>query len=95
MRLRKDFIDYLSERIVTILGQHDLITFAELKACVELVRFTIVNELALEDELDDEVIDILEEQLMKLPARERDNLDVDELFKMIKRQLIRERNLIV
>lgn len=95
MRLRVETIELLAKRVVETLVGRGLITLTNVQSAIEEVRETILDELSLEDELDGEVVEILEAQINKLPARERGQIDVDEMFRLIKKQLAKDRKIIL
>lgn len=95
MRLKKSFIEHIAKQIVRELIAGDHLTVASSARLEAVVREAIVCDLAKEDELNEEALDIIEAQLAALPERERNNIDMDEMFRLVKKQLAKERKMIL
>ena len=93
MKLRRDYIDFLSKRIVERLEEK-----GHLQAKVEpsevqaYIAQVIIDDLKIEDDLDAEVRKILEGYTQQMRQQ---NIQYHEMFQMIKRKLIKERNLVI
>ena len=93
MRITKEFIDTLSNRIVRSLIEKDLIIWEETPDKLESIIAAIVTEdLMVEDLLNEEVKTILES---KTEEYERSMMDYGRVFQMVKSKLVRERGLIL
>jgi len=93
MRLRKEMVDYIAKQITKNLLDKDLITLevpAE-KLTAELRRL-ITEDLLVEDRLNEEVKEILRAHAAEM---DRSNIDYARMFAMVKRQLVKERGLIL
>lgn len=93
MKLRRDHIEFLSQRLVKRLvdtGYIELI--ADSKAVQATISQTIIDDLKVEDELDAEVREILEGYTQHMRQQ---HIEYHEMFQMIKRKLIKERNLVL
>jgi hypothetical protein len=93
MRLPKDRVTHLAEALATRLvegGHVELI--GQRKALVELLDRAVTEELMVEDRLNLEV-----RELMKKYEREIESGQVDpqKMFVMIKKQLVKERGIIL
>lgn len=93
MRLRQKMIDYVAQTVATNLLDKDLVTL-EMPAdtLTAEVRRLITDDLMVEDRLNDEVKEILREHSNEI---DRGNIDYSRMFTMVKRQLVRERGLIL
>ena len=93
MKLRRDYIDSLSERLLHRLIQKNLI---QLHVDPKVVQARIVNvitaDLKVEDDLDEEVRKILEGYSQQMRQQ---HIEYHEMFQMVKRKLIKERNLVL
>lgn len=93
MKLRRDYIDFLGKRIVERLTEkghlapkvdpHEVQTF---------ITQAIIDDLKVEDDLDAEVRKILEGYAKQMRQQ---NIQYHEMFQMIKRKLVKERNLVL
>lgn len=93
MRLKKELVHYLSNKIVENLVETKAIEFeCTHDDIVELVEMAIINDLMVEDSLNDEVKEILEQQEEKI---DEDNINYRKMFQMVKMKLVRERGLIL
>lgn len=93
MRLKKDRIAALAQSVVDQLTEQKAVRLevprAEMIASLEQI---ITGELMIEDRLDDEVRRILETYRSQI---ERGQVDERKMFLMIKRQLAKERGIIL
>ena len=93
MRITKEFIATLSNRIVRSLIEKDMIIWEETPDKLESVIVSIVTEdLMVEDLLNEEVKTLLES---KTEEYERSMMDYGRVFQMVKSKLVRERGLIL
>jgi hypothetical protein len=87
MIFSRDYIGYLARRTVKHLIDAKLITATDVKAVNERVNGALLDELALEDRINDEVRVILEaysEEMRKSGAQ------YAEMFKKVKNELARK-----
>ena len=87
MIFSRDYIGYLARRTVKHLIEAKMITTSDLKATEERVHAALVEELALEDRINEEVRVILEaysEEMRKSGAQ------YAEMFKKVKGELTRK-----
>ena len=93
MRITKEFIGTLSNRIVRSLIEKDMIIWEETPDKLESIIVSIVTEdLMVEDLLNEEVKTLLES---KTEEYERSMMDYGRVFQMVKSKLVRERGLIL
>ena len=93
MRITKELIDTLSNRIVSSLIDKDMIIWEETPDKLESVIVAIITEdLMVEDLLNEEVKTLLES---KTEEYERSMMDYGRVFQMVKSKLVRERGLIL
>ena len=93
MRLRKKMIDYVAKTVTDNLLDKDLVTLEIPKdALLSEVRRLITEDLLVEDRLNDEVKEILRAHSREM---DRSNVDYAQMFTMVKRQLVKERGLIL
>ena len=93
MRITKEFIDILSNRVVRSLIEKDMIIWEETLDKLESIIVAIITEdLMVEDLLNEEVKTLLES---KTEEYERSMMDYGRVFQMVKSKLVRERGLIL
>ena len=93
MRLRRKMIDYVVQTITDNLLEKGLITSDVTADTVAVeIRRLITEDLRVEDRLNDEVKEILSAHTNEI---DRGNIDYSRMFTMVKRQLVRERGLIL
>lgn len=93
MKLRKEIIHFIAEGLAEKLVDEGLIeTEYDHEELVTLFNRVITNDLMMEDRLNDEVRKILEEHSELV---DKSNINYSEMFKMIKKRLIKERGLIL
>lgn len=93
MRLKKEQIEKIAHRIVTGLQTKKLATFkvSEEKIFVKVVEI-FTNNLLQEDKLDEEVRRLMEQYQDQIA---KGQMDRQKVFQMIKKQLVKERNLVI
>jgi hypothetical protein len=93
MRLRKKMIDYAAKTVTEHLLAKGLVA-AQIPADTLMaeVRRLITEDLLVEDRLNEEVKEILRAHTS---AMDQGNIDYARMFTMVKKQLVRERGLIL
>ena len=93
MRLRRKMIEYVAQTVTDNLLEKHLVASA-LPAATLLaeIRRLIMEDLLVEDRLNEEVKEILRAHTA---AIDRGNIDYAHMFTMVKKQLVKERGLIL
>ena len=92
MRLKKDFIEKISKKIIESLLSKNLIIWESSHDKLEsIIRDSIVDDLMVEDHLNEEVKDLLDS---RTDEYERSMMDYGRVFQLVKSKLARERGLI-
>ncbi len=92
MKLRKQQIEVLASRIIEELIDRGSIEVEDSLKSKSSVRKTILEDLAIEDTLNEEVRQFLE----KISSQMRQgSVEYHKMFRLVKEKLIRERNLIL
>ena len=93
MRLRKKMIDHVAKTVAERLLEQGLLTVAGAPEMVmtEVSRL-ITDDLMVEDRLNEEVKELLRAHSAEM---ERGNVDYARMFSMVKRQLVKQRGLIL
>jgi hypothetical protein len=93
MRLRKKLIDYVAQTVTTSLLDKELLTLdGSEEALTAEIRRLITEDLLVEDRLNEEVKNILRAHTSEI---DRGNIDYARMFAMVKKQLVKERGLIL
>jgi hypothetical protein len=93
MKLRRDFIEFISQRLAERLIQKGYIQpAAEAKTIQARISQTILEDLKVEDDLDDEVRKILESYTHQMRQQ---HIEYHEMFQKVKRELAKKRNIIL
>ena len=93
MRLRKKMIEYVAQTVTdNLLDKHLVASELPAEALMAEIRRLIAEDLAVEDRLNDEVKEILRAHTA---AIDRGNIDYARMFAMVKKQLAKERGLIL
>jgi hypothetical protein len=86
-------IEHVAQTVTETLLERDLITLAiPVDTLTAEVRRLITDDLLVEDRLNDEVKQILQAHTSEI---DRGNIDYSRMFAMVKRQLVKERGLIL
>ena len=92
MRLKKEFIQKISKKIIESLINEELIIWEDRNENLEaIINGLIVDDLMVEDHLNDEVKQLLESRTEEY---ERNMMDYGRVFQLVKSKLARERGLI-
>ena len=93
MRLGRKMVDHVAKTITDVLIRKEMLELeVDSRALTEEVTRVVVDDLMVEDRLNDEVRDILENHSIEM---DRGNIDYSRMFSMVKRQLVRDRGLIL
>jgi hypothetical protein len=92
MKLAREYVAYLSKRVLKQLSQEGLIQFDQTDYVQEVMTQVMLEELSVEDHINEEVRKILEGYGDEM---KRMGISYDEMFRKVKRQLVRDRNVIL
>lgn len=92
MLLSRDYVGYLSQRVVTRLVAGGMIETAAAEKVVELVRKAAQEEIGIEERLNDEVRQILTDHTEEM---KRTGVSYQDMYKKVKGELARQRKLIL
>ena len=92
MRLKKEFIEKISRKIIESLLSKNLIIWESSHDKLEsIIREIIIDDLMVEDHLNEEVKELLDS---RTDEYERSMMDYGRVFQLVKSTLARERGLI-
>ncbi len=92
MQFPREYVAYMAKQILKRLTSAGLIQYDQPEYVTEVMNQVMLDELSIEDRINDEVRKILEEhgsQMKQLGAT------YEEAFKAVKKQLVRERKVIL
>ncbi len=92
MRMTQDQIDVIAFRVVRDLNKLGLISVVDAAETESRMSSIVVDELMTEDRLNDEVRDIMRTYNDQI---RRADVELHEMFKVIKAKLAKERNIIL
>jgi len=92
MQFQREYVAYMAKQVLKRLSDEGLITYDQPEYVTEVMNQVMFEELSLEDRINDEVRRILEEhgnQMKELGA------SYEDAFKAIKKELVRQRKVIL
>ena len=92
MRLNKLQIDYLAFIVAKALCSEQMVIVEDREKFKLQIEEVIIRELQKEDELEERVKEILNDQLEEI---RNSNIDYFQMFKMVKRKLAKQENIIL
>ncbi len=92
MRLTRDQVGQISQRIVRGLIKDEVITADDPEKTIDLIVQVFTDDLAAEDKLNDEVREILQSHADEI---NRGMVNYQELFRKVKAKLARDRKMII
>jgi uncharacterized protein len=92
MRLKKEFIEKISKKIIkSLLSKNLIIWESSLDKLESIIGQIIIDDLMVEDHLNEEVKELLDS---RTDEYDRSMMDYGRIFQMVKSKLARERGLI-
>ena len=92
MRLKKEFIEKISKKIIESLLSKNLIIWESSHDKLEsIISEIVIDDLMVEDHLNEEVKELLDS---RTDEYERSMMDYGRVFQLVKSKLARERGLI-
>jgi hypothetical protein len=92
MQLTREFIGYMTKETLKRLTAAGLIVYDQPEYVIEVMNQVVLDELSIEARLDEEV----RRDLEKLAGQMKEQgADYEEMFKLRKRQLVRERKVVL
>ncbi len=92
MHLPREYVAYMAKQLLKRLTTQELVQYDQPEFVTEVITQVMLDELSVEDRLNDEVRKILEQhgdQMKTLGAT------YEDAFKIIKKQLVRERKVVL
>lgn len=92
MRLNKNQIEHLASMILRNLTKEGKIILDDRTRLLDEITSLITEEFQKEDRLDQEVRELLSKHMEKI---RRENIEYQQMFKMIKTKLAREKGIVL
>jgi hypothetical protein len=92
MRLTRDQVEAISQRIVRGLVKDEVISAEHPEAVIDLLAQVFLTDLGAEDRLNDEVHELLKNYSEEIS---RGMVNYQELFRKVKSKLARDRKLVI
>lgn len=92
MYIQREYVAYMAKQVLKRLREQKLIEYEQPEYVTEVVTQVMLDEVGVEDRLNDEVRKILEEHGDEM---KRVGASYEEMFKKVKKQLVRERKVIL
>ena len=92
MRLNKNQIEHLESVILRTLTKEGKIIFEDRARLLEELTNLLVEEFQKEDRLDQEVRELLSKHIEKI---RKDNIEYQQMFKLIKSKLAQEKGIVL
>ncbi|MDH3604083.1 MAG: DUF507 family protein [Candidatus Tectomicrobia bacterium] len=93
MRLRRKMIEYIAKTVTDHLLEEEMLGLeGSADDLTDQIRRMITEDLSVEDRLNEEVKELLNAHQSEI---DRGDVDYSRMFAMVKRQLVRERGLIL
>ena len=92
MAMPREFVAYLARQVVKRLLEAKLIQFEQPEYVLEVISQVMLDEVMIEDKINDEVRRILEEHGNEMKQM---GASYEEMFKKVKKQIVRDRQVIL
>ncbi len=92
MQLPREYVAYMAKQTLKKLAAQKLISFEQPEYVTEVLTQVMLDEVGVEDRINDEVRKILQEHENEMRQM---GASYEEMFKKVKRQLVRERKVVL
>lgn len=92
MHLPREYVAYMAKQVLKRLRDQGLVQYDQPDFVTEVMTQVMLDEVGVEDRLNDEVRKILEEHGEEM---KRVGAAYEEMFKKVKKQLVKERKVIL
>ena len=92
MLINRDYVSYMASEVIKQLVEGELVEIKSPDAVTQRVRQRMMEELTIEDRLNDEVRVLLNQYQDQM---RQSGASYQEMFKLIKNKLVRERKLVL
>ena len=92
MSLQKEYVHYLSRRVVDELIKREMIETSEVVSLREKILAVMVTELGLEDRINEEVREILKDYADQM---RNTGVSYQDMFKVVKNKLVKDKKVVL
>jgi len=92
MHCQREYVAYMAKQVLKRLSAAGLVQFDQPDYVTEVITQVMLDELGVEDRLNEDVRKILEQHQDEM---KRVGASYEEMFKKVKRQLVRERKVVL
>lgn len=92
MHYQREYVAYMAKQLLKRLSAAGLVQFDQPDYVTEVITQVMLDELGVEDRLNEDVRKILEQHQDEM---KRVGASYEEMFKKVKRQLVRERKVVL
>ena len=92
MALPREFVAYLAKQVIKRLLEAKLIQIEQPEYVLEVISQVMLDEVMIEDKINEEVRRILEEHGNEMKQM---GASYEEMFKKVKKQIVRDRQVIL
>jgi len=92
MHYQREYVAYMAKQVLKRLSAANLVQFDQADYVTEVMTQVMLDELGVEDRLNEDVRKILEQHADEM---KRTGAAYDEMFKKVKKQLVRDRKVVL
>ncbi|HEV2232679.1 MAG TPA: DUF507 family protein [Terriglobia bacterium] len=92
MHYQREYVAYMAKQVLKRLSAANLVQFDQADYVTEVMTQVMLDELGVEDRLNEDVRKILEQHAEEM---KRTGAAYDEMFKKVKKQLVRDRKVVL
>lgn len=92
MHYQREYVAYMAKQVLKRLSEAGLVQYDQPDYVTEVITQVMQEELSVEDRLNEDVRKILEQHDAEM---KRMGASYEEMFKKVKRQLVRERKVVL
>jgi hypothetical protein len=92
MHYQREHVAYMAKQVLKRLTASSLVQFDQADYVTEVMTQVMLDELGVEDRLNDDVRKILEEHAAEM---KQTGASYEEMFKKVKKQLVRDRKVVL
>jgi hypothetical protein len=92
MSLQKEYVQYISNRVVDELLKREMVEVRDVPALKERIRAVMEGELNIEDQINEEVRNLLKDYTDEM---RRTGVSYQEMFKVVKSKLVKDKKVVL
>jgi uncharacterized protein len=92
MSLQKEYVQYISKRVVDELLKREMVEVRDVPTLKERIRAVMEGELNIEDQINEEVRNLLKDYTDEM---RRTGVSYQEMFKVVKSKLVKDKKVVL